>query len=103
MPGTELTADEGVRADSSVAKLAKLKPAFREGGTSPRATPPRLNDGAAALLIGSEAVAADLGVTPLARIAGRGVAGVDPDVFGIGPVAAAERPRCAARASAGAT
>ncbi|MCA1187205.1 MULTISPECIES: thiolase family protein [unclassified Saccharopolyspora] len=90
VPGTELTADEGVRADSSVAKLAKLKPAFREGGTVTAGNSSPLNDGAAALLIGSEAVAADLGVTPLARIAGRGVAGVDPDVFGIGPVAAAE-------------
>ncbi|WP_243795377.1 thiolase family protein [Saccharopolyspora gloriosae] len=89
VPGTELTRDEGIRPDSSVQALSKLKPAFRGDGTVTAGNSSPLNDGAAALLIGSEAVAGELGVTPLARIAGRGVAGVDPDVFGIGPVEAA--------------
>ncbi|MCX2730291.1 thiolase family protein [Saccharopolyspora sp. NFXS83] len=89
VPGTELTRDEGVRPDSSVEALAKLKPAFRADGTVTAGNSSPLNDGAAALLIGSESVAGELGAAPLARIAGRGVAGVDPDVFGIGPVQAA--------------
>ncbi|GAB2672205.1 thiolase family protein [Saccharopolyspora gloriosae] len=89
VPDTELTRDEGVRPDSSVEALAKLRPAFRADGTVTAGNSSPLNDGAAALLIGSESVAGELGATPLARIAGRGVAGVDPDVFGIGPVAAA--------------
>lgn len=91
VPGTELTRDEGIRADTSLEALAKLSPAFRPGGTVTAGNSSPLNDGAAALLVGSAAAAADLGVTPLARIAGRGVAGVDPDVFGIGPVAAARQ------------
>lgn len=89
VPGTELTRDEGIRPDSSTEKLAGLKPAFREDGTVTAGNSSPLNDGASALLIGSESVAGDLGVQPLARIAARGVAGVDPDVFGIGPVEAA--------------
>ncbi|HEY0487561.1 MAG TPA: thiolase family protein [Mycobacteriales bacterium] len=91
VPGTDLTADESIRADSSVEALARLKPVFRAGGTVTAGNSSPLNDGAAALLIGSEAGAAAAGRTPLARIAGRGAAGVDPDVFGIGPVEAANR------------
>ncbi|MFZ5851657.1 MAG: thiolase family protein [Actinomycetota bacterium] len=91
VPGTELTRDEGIRADTSLEALAKLSPAFRPGGTVTAGNSSPLNDGAAALLVGSAAAAADLGVTPLARIAGRGVAGVDPDAFGLGPVAAARQ------------
>ncbi|MBK0867937.1 MULTISPECIES: thiolase family protein [unclassified Saccharopolyspora] len=89
VPGTELTRDEGIRPDSSTEKLAGLKPAFRADGTVTAGNSSPLNDGASALLIGSESVAGDLGAQPLARIAARGVAGVDPDVFGIGPVEAA--------------
>ncbi|MBE2316719.1 thiolase family protein [Solirubrobacter sp. CPCC 204708] len=87
MPGTELTRDEGIRADTSLEKLAKLKPAFKRDGTVTAGNASPLNDGAAAVLIGGEA----LGGEPLARIAGRGAHGVDPDVFGIGPVEAANK------------
>ncbi|WP_027947292.1 thiolase family protein [Amycolatopsis taiwanensis] len=90
VPGTELTRDEGIRPDSTVDKLAKLKPAFRSGGTITAGNASPLNDGASAVLLGDRAAAEALGRAPLARIAGRGAAGVDPDVFGIGPVRAAE-------------
>jgi acetyl-CoA acetyltransferase family protein len=89
--GVELTRDEGIRPDSSAAKLAKLKTVFRkENGTVTAGNASPLNDGASALLLGDSAAAERLGRAPLARIAGRGAAGVDPDVFGIGPVRAAE-------------
>ncbi|MQA60960.1 MAG: acetyl-CoA C-acyltransferase [Actinophytocola sp.] len=90
VPGTDLTSDEGVRADSSLDKLAKLKPAFRPEGTVTAGNSSPLNDGASALLLGDEAAAGRLNVTPLARIAGRGAVGVEPQDFGIGPVRAAE-------------
>ncbi|MGK4595590.1 thiolase family protein [Amycolatopsis sp. w19] len=88
--GVELTRDEGIRPDSSPEKLAKLKPVFRPQGTVTAANASPLNDGASALLLGDEAAGKRIGKAPLARIAGRGAAGVDPDVFGIGPVRAAE-------------
>ncbi|WP_394359309.1 thiolase family protein [Amycolatopsis sp. SB7-3] len=88
--GVELTRDEGIRPDSSPEKLTKLKPVFRPQGTVTAANASPLNDGASALLLGDEAAGKRLGKAPLARIAGRGAAGVDPDVFGIGPVRAAE-------------
>lgn len=90
VPGTDLRRDEGIRTDSSLEKLAKLKPSFRADGTITAGNSSPLNDGASALLLGDEAGARRLGLTPMARIAGRGAAGVDPDVFGIGPVRAAE-------------
>jgi len=87
VPDTELERDEGIRTDSSMEKLGKLKPAFVKNGTVTAGNSSPLNDGAAAMLIGSEKA----GLEPLARIAGRGAYGVDPDVFGIGPVEAANR------------
>ncbi|AXB44415.1 thiolase family protein [Amycolatopsis albispora] len=90
VPGVELTRDEGIRPDSSPEKLAKLKPVFRKEGTVTAGNASPLNDGASAVLLGDRAAADRVGATPLARIAGRGAAGVDPDVFGIGPVRAAE-------------
>ena len=91
VPGTELERDESLRPDSSLAGLAKLEPAFVEDGTVTAGNASPLNDGAAALWIGDEAAGATLGRQPLARIAGRGVAAVDPDIFGIAPVEAANR------------
>lgn len=91
VPSVDLVRDEGIRPDSSLAALAKLKPAFRPDGTVTAGNASPLNDGAAALLIGSEAGASAAGATPLARIVSRGVAAVDPQFFGIGPVAAAEQ------------
>ncbi len=89
VPGTTLTRDEGIRADSSLEALAGLKPAFRTKGTVTAGNSSPLNDGAGALIIGSENAPIDS--EPLARIVSRGVAGVDPDVFGIAPVEAANR------------
>jgi acetyl-CoA acyltransferase len=89
VPGTDLSRDEGIRADSSLEALAGLKPAFRPNGTVTAGNSSPLNDGAGALIIASEN--AGLGSDPLARIVSRGVAGVDPDVFGIAPVEAANR------------
>ncbi|MBN6033568.1 thiolase family protein [Amycolatopsis sp. 195334CR] len=90
VPGVDLTRDEGIRPDSSPEKLAKLKTVFRKQGTVTAGNASPLNDGASAVLLGDRAAADRVGATPLARIAGRGAAGVDPDVFGIGPVRAAE-------------
>jgi len=87
--GARLDRDESIR-ESSPDKLAGLKPAFRPEGTITAGNASPLNDGAAALLLGDRAAADAAGLEPLARIAGRGAAGVDPDVFGIGPVRAAE-------------
>ncbi len=80
--------DEGPRADTSLEKLAKLRPAFREGGSVTAGNSSTLNDGAACLLIGNEKAAADLGAEPLARVVSIGVAGVDPAVMGMGPAEA---------------
>ncbi|HLL65433.1 MAG TPA: acetyl-CoA C-acyltransferase [Micromonosporaceae bacterium] len=90
--GVELARDESIRPDTSVAKLARLKPVFRaEGGTVTAGNASPLNDGAAALLLGDAASADAIGRRPMARIAGRAAFGVDPDVFGIGPVEASRR------------
>jgi acetyl-CoA acetyltransferase family protein len=89
VPGVDLLRDEGIRPDSSVEALARLQPAFRADGTVTAGNSSPLNDGAAALLVGDEATAARLGRRPIARIVASAVYGVDPDVFGIGPVEAA--------------
>jgi acetyl-CoA acetyltransferase family protein len=90
VPGTDLERDENMRADTSLEKLARLKPAFVEGGTVTAGNSSPLNDGAGAMVIADEAGARAAGREPLARIVARGAAGVDPDVFGIAPVQAAE-------------
>jgi 3-oxoadipyl-CoA thiolase len=84
-------ADEGPRADASLEKMAKLRPAFREGGTVTAGNASTLNDGAACTLIASEAGAKELGTEPLARVVSFGVAGVDPAYMGIGPAFAIPR------------
>jgi acetyl-CoA acetyltransferase family protein len=91
VPDTELERDEGIRPDSSPEKLAKLRPAFAKDGTVTAGNASPLNDGAGALLIGDAEAAEAAGLEPLARIAGRGTFAVDPDVFGIAPVEAANR------------
>jgi 3-oxoadipyl-CoA thiolase len=88
--------DEGPRPDTSLEVLAKLKPAFREGGTVTAGNSSTLNDGAACLVIGSERGAEQLGAEPLARIVAVGVAGVDPAVMGMGPAEAIPRALAAA-------
>jgi acetyl-CoA acyltransferase len=91
VPGADLARDEGIRADSNAETLAALKPAFRPAGTITAGNASPLNDGASALLIGSEQAATSIGGDPLARIAGRGAAALEPQMFGYAPVQAAER------------
>jgi acetyl-CoA acyltransferase len=91
VPGVELERDEGIRTDTSIEKLAKLKPAFVQDGTVTPGNSSPLNDGAAMVLLASEEAAARLDTEPLARIEARAAHGVDPDVFGIAPVEAANK------------
>ena len=94
IPGKQATTverDEGPRADTSLEKLARLKPAFREGGTVTAGNSSSLNDGAAALLLASERKAAELGLRPLARVVAAASAGVDPREMGMGPVPATQK------------
>jgi len=83
-----LKRDEGPRADTSVEALAKLRPAFKEGGTVTAGNSSQVSDGAAAVFIMSRAKAESLGLAPLARFISYGVAGVPPELMGIGPVEA---------------
>ncbi len=87
----DATRDEHPRPDTSAEKLAALKPAFRAGGSVTAGNSSGINDGAAALVIASEAKARELGEEPLAAFAGSAVAGVDPRVMGIGPVPAVRK------------
>ena len=88
--GTGLVRDEGIRPDASLEKLATLRPAFRkDGGTVTAGNASQLSDGAAALLVGGQTAADELGVEPLARIAARAVHAVEPPLYGIAPVEAA--------------
>jgi acetyl-CoA acyltransferase len=81
-------ADDGVRKDTSVAALARLKPAFKVGGSVTAGNASQMTDGAAAVLVASEAFVKRHGLTPLARFASFAVKGVAPEVMGIGPVEA---------------
>jgi acetyl-CoA acetyltransferase family protein len=81
-------ADEGPRPDTSLERLASLRPAFREGGSVTAGNSSQINDGAACLVLATEERARELGREPLARIVSSGAAGVDPGYMGIGPVPA---------------
>ncbi len=83
--------DEGPRPDTSPEKLAKLKPAFRNGGTVTAGNASQVNDGAAAVLLTSREKAKALGLQPMARILATAVAGVHPSTMGIGPVPATQK------------
>lgn len=83
---TVFATDEGVRPDTTVEKLAKLKPAFHPQGSVTAGNASQTSDGAAAVLVMSEEKAKELGLTPILRYKSFAVAGVDPDVMGIGPV-----------------
>jgi acetyl-CoA acyltransferase len=80
--------DEGPRADTTPEALARLKPAFMDGGTVTAGNASQMTDGAAAVLLTTPQVAAELGLRPLARWVGYAVAGVPPEIMGIGPVEA---------------
>ncbi len=88
---TVVDRDESVRPDSSLEALAKLKPVFRKDGTVTAGNSSPLNDGAAALLVTSDAWAKEHGVRPLARVVASAVAGVEPNVMGIGPIPATQK------------
>jgi 3-oxoadipyl-CoA thiolase len=83
--------DEHPRADSSAEGLAKLRPAFREGGTVTAGNSSGINDGASAVLLVEAARAKELGLRPMARVVSTAVAGVDPAVMGVGPVPATKK------------
>ncbi len=89
--GAGLSRDEGIRTDTSSARLAALRPVFRPDGTVTAGNASQLSDGASTLLLAGETSAASLGVEPLARIAARAVSAVEPHLYGIGPVEAARR------------
>jgi len=83
--------DEHPRADTSLEALARLKPAFRKEGTVTAGNSSGINDGAAAVLLTSEAKARELGLRPLARVVASAAAGVEPRIMGIGPVPAVRK------------
>ena len=86
-----ITADEGPRANTSMEALAKLRPVFRAGGTVTAGNSSPLNDGAAAVILATRQGLDQAGLTPMARLVSSAVAGVHPDVMGIGPVPASRK------------
>lgn len=89
--GTVVSADDGPRAGVTLEGVSGLQPVFRPHGTVTAANCCPLNDGAAALVIMSDAKAKELGLTPLARIVSTGVSALSPELMGLGPVGAVER------------
>ncbi|MGA2127135.1 MAG: thiolase family protein [Xanthobacteraceae bacterium] len=85
------TADEAPRPETTVDALAKLRPAFREGGTITAGNAPGLNSGAAAMIVASRAFAELKSIEPMARLVAYGVAAVEPGLFGLGPVPAVRK------------
>ena len=86
--GTVVAADDGPRPGTTLEKISTLKPVFREHGTVTAGNCCPLNDGAAALVVMSDTKAAELGLTPLARIVSTGVSGLSPEIMGLGPIEA---------------
>jgi acetyl-CoA acyltransferase len=84
----EFKVDEGPRADTTVEGLARLNPAFKLGGTVTAGNASQMSDGGAASLLCTPEIAAEIGAVPIARFLGYAVAGVPPEIMGIGPVAA---------------
>ena len=89
--GTVVAADDGPRAGTTLEKVATLQPVFRPDGTVTAGNCCPLNDGAAAVVVMSDRKAAELGITPLARIVSTGVTGLSPEIMGLGPVEASRR------------
>jgi acetyl-CoA acyltransferase len=85
---TEFKVDEGPRRDTSPEALAKLRPAFMQGGTVTAGNSSQMSDGAAAVMVMEQGRAKALGLKPLVRFIGYAVAGVRPDIMGIGPMEA---------------
>jgi 3-oxoadipyl-CoA thiolase len=91
VPVGDVARDEHPRPDTSLEKLAALRPVFRPDGTVTAGNSSGINDGAAALVLASAEKAADLGIEPLGRFVASAVAGVDPRVMGIGPIPAVRK------------
>jgi acetyl-CoA C-acetyltransferase len=89
--GTVVTSDDGPRPGVTLDRVAELAPVFRPDGTVTAANCCPLNDGAAAVVIMSDVRAAELGITPLARIVSTGVSALSPEIMGLGPVAATQQ------------
>ncbi len=86
--GTIVSKDDGIRPGTTIEKVAQLKPVFRADGTVTAGNACPLNDGAAAVVVMSDTRAAQLGITPLARIIAGAVSAVNPEIMGLGPVGA---------------
>ncbi|HEX3491580.1 MAG TPA: acetyl-CoA C-acetyltransferase [Streptosporangiaceae bacterium] len=89
--GTVVSADDGPRPGTTIEKVAALQPVFRPDGTVTAGNCCPLNDGAAAVIIMSDRKAAELGITPLARIVSTGVTALSPEIMGLGPVEASRQ------------
>jgi len=89
--GTVVTKDDGPRPGTNHEGVSQLKPAFRPDGTVTAGNACPLNDGAAAVLVMSDAKAKALGLTPLARIVSSGVSGLNPEIMGLGPIEACRK------------
>ncbi|TDQ54836.1 acetyl-CoA C-acetyltransferase [Actinorugispora endophytica] len=89
--GTVVSTDDGPRRGTTYEKVSQLKPVFRPDGTVTAGNCCPLNDGAAALVVMSDLKAAQLGITPLARIVSTGVSGLSPEIMGLGPVEASRQ------------
>jgi len=89
--GTLMTADDGPRPDTSLERLAELRPVFRKDGRVTAGNSCPLNDGAAAAVIMSDVLAARLGIRPLARILATGVSALEPELMGLGPIESTRR------------
>lgn len=89
--GSVVSADDGPRPGTTLEKVSALKPVFREHGTVTAGNCCPLNDGAAAVIVMSDTRAAELGITPLARIVSTGVSALSPEIMGLGPVEASRQ------------
>jgi len=89
--GTVVSADDGPRAGTTLEKVSALQPVFRPDGTVTAGNCCPLNDGAAAVIVMSDRKAAELGITPLARIVSTGVTGLSPEIMGLGPIGASQQ------------
>jgi acetyl-CoA C-acetyltransferase len=89
--GTVVAADDGPRPGTTIEKVAALQPVFRPNGTVTAGNCCPLNDGAAAVVVMSDVKAAELGITPLARIVSSGVTALSPEIMGLGPVEASRQ------------
>ncbi len=89
--GTVVSADDGPRAGTTLEKISQLKPVFRPDGTVTAGNCCPLNDGAAAVVVMSDTKAAELGITPLARIVSTGLTALSPEIMGLGPVGASQQ------------